>query len=580
MPLQRFTRHTCSFLFSTLFFLPAALLSQEQYPVHPDSLVQEGVPQGKVSETYQWKSKVFPGTVRDYAIYVPRQYDPKKPACVLIAQDGVGLARRWKIPTVMDNLIHKKEMPVTIGIFISPGVIPAPHKDAQPRFNRSFEYDGLGDRYARFLLEEILPEVSKQYNLSKDPNDRMITGSSSGAICAFTAAWERPDQFRRVFTSVGTFVSLRGGNEYPTLVRKYEPRPIRICMQDGSNDNNLYAGGWWEANLDMYASLKFAGYDVKNIWGTGGHNNKHATAILPDAMKWLWRDYPAPITNVAGKKRRTDILIPGQTWQRVSQGHKFTEGPAVDDQGNVYFTDIPNNRIHKIDLADKVTLFAENTQGANGLMMGPDGKLYACANGAQQIVRYGQDGLSEVVVKDITSNDLILTPTGGYATDPTADKIWHFTYDGKKTEVASKLGFPNGLHTTTDHAFLLVTNTKGRFNIGFQIQGDGRLANRQPYGHLHRGNADNDTGADGVTIDTAGRLYCTTRMGVQILDQLGRVHLILEKPSRGWLSNAVFGGAKLDTLYVTCGTEVYKRKLKATGVRPWKAPLKAGRPNL
>ena len=152
--------------------------------------------------------------------------------------------------------------------------------------------------------------------------------------------------------------------------------------------------------------------------------------------------------------------------------------------------------------------------------------------------------------------------------------------DGKKTEVASKIGFPNGIHTTTDHAFLLVTNTRGRFNIGFQIQGNGRLTNRQPYGHLHRGNADNDTGADGVTIDTAGRLYCTTRMGVQVLDQLGRVHLILEKPSSGWLSNAVFGGAKLDTLYVTCGTEVYKRKLKATGVRPWKAPHKAGRPNL
>ncbi len=250
------------------------------------------MPQGEIKGPFEWKSEIFPGTVREYWVYVPAQYDGSKPACVFILQDGLRRAQGWKIPTVLDNLIHKGEAPVQIGIFISPGVVPAPRENAQPRFNRSFEYDGLGDRYARFLIEEIIPEVSKTYRLSADPNDRAIGGASSGAICAFTAAWERPDQFRRVLSTIGTYVSLRGGNEYPVLIRKYEPKPLRVFLQDGTRDLNLYGGDWWMANQTMLSALKYSGYEVTHAWGEGGHNSKHSASIMPDAVRWLWQGYP------------------------------------------------------------------------------------------------------------------------------------------------------------------------------------------------------------------------------------------------------------------------------------------------
>ena len=555
--------------------------AQLEFPIHPDSLRQDGVPAGEVLGPFEMRCETFPGTVRNYWVYVPEQYSPRSPAATCVCQDGLGLANGWKLPVVFDNLIHKKEMPVTVGIFVSPGIVPPRTSGSQPRFNRSFEYDSMGPRYAKFVVDELLPAVSAKYNLSSNPNDRLIMGISSGAIAAFGVAWERPDHFRRVFSSVGTFVSLRGGNEYPTLIRKYEPRPIRVFLEDGSNDNNLYAGGWWEANLDMFASLKFAGYEVNHAWSEGGHNRKHSTSIMPDALRWLWKDYPKQVANVAGNKRRTDVLIPGENWELVSDGHQFTEGPAFADNGDLFFTDIPANKIIRITAAGEKEIFASETAGANGLMFGPDGKLYACANGSKQIVKYDiRTAQKSTVVSDINSNDLVLLPSGGYVTDPTNDKIWHFTYDGKKTEVVSDIRFPNGIHTSLDQEFLLVTGTRGRFNTGFQINADGTLSNRQQYGHLHRGDLDDDTGADGVTMDTVGRLYVTTRMGVQILDQLGRVHLILEKPGDGWLSNATFGGPDKNWLFVTCGQSVYKRKLKATGVNSANGPVKPPRPNL
>ncbi|MFT4556498.1 MAG: gluconolactonase, partial [Planctomycetaceae bacterium] len=241
-----------TFAFSAVFvFAHAVGVAAEEYPVHPDSIPQDGVPKGEIKGPFEWRSEIFPGTVRQYAIYVPAQYDAAKPACSMIVQDGLPKAQQWKLQTVLDNLIHKGDVPVQIGIFVSPGIVPAVNKNAQPRLNRSFEYDGMGDRYARFLLEEIIPEVAKSYNLSTDPNDRLIAGASSGAIAAFTAAWERPNEFRRVLSAIGTYTSLRGGDEYPSLVRKFENKPLRVYLQDGSNDLDIYAGSWWVANQAM-----------------------------------------------------------------------------------------------------------------------------------------------------------------------------------------------------------------------------------------------------------------------------------------------------------------------------------------
>lgn len=283
------------------------LSAADDYQLGADSKPQPGVPHGKVEKFSFAESRLFPGTVRDYWVYVPAQYEPAHPACVMVFQDGGGYASTngaWRVPVVFDNLIARKEMPVTIGVFINSGVMPAANSNALPRFNRSFEYDGLGDRYARFLLEEILPEVGKKYNLAQDGNSRAIAGASSGAICAFTAAWERPDAFSRVFSTIGTYTGFRGGNNYPVLVRKTEPKPLRVFLQDGTNDLIMFGGNWWLANQEMCSALEYAGYEVKHAWGDGGHTSNHGAAILPEVLRWLWRDYPAPSGPGPGRGNR------------------------------------------------------------------------------------------------------------------------------------------------------------------------------------------------------------------------------------------------------------------------------------
>jgi enterochelin esterase family protein len=288
-------------LLTTLFFSVTLLnhdtvkADDSQYKLGLDSQRQEGVPEGKVTE-HIWKSTIFPGTIRRYSVYVPAQYRDDQPAAVMVFQDGhayVNPTGQFRATIVMDNLIHRKEMPVTIGIFIDPGhkKESLPEKAGwQPTpENRSFEYDTLSDQYARFLLEEILPEVGKTYKLTDDPNQRAICGISSGGICAFTVAWERPDAFRKVLSHVGSFTNIRGGHVYHAMIRKTPPKPIRIFLQDGSNDLDNEHGNWPLANQEMAAALKFAKYDYEFIYGDGGHNGIHGGAILPESMKWLWR---------------------------------------------------------------------------------------------------------------------------------------------------------------------------------------------------------------------------------------------------------------------------------------------------
>ncbi len=226
---------------------------------------------------------------------MPAQYKPAKPAAVMVFQDG-GSQYVKVVPTVFDNLIAKGDMPVTVGVFINPGVF------TDGRRNRSFEYDTLSDQYARFILEEILPEVEKTAKLRKDPESRAIGGLSSGAICAFTVAWERPEQFRKVLSWIGSFTNLadgpthrEGGHNYPALIRRLPKKPIRVFMQDGTNDQEQVAGSWPLANLEMERALTFAGWDFRIVWGRGFHSPKHGIAILPEALRWLWRDHKTAI---------------------------------------------------------------------------------------------------------------------------------------------------------------------------------------------------------------------------------------------------------------------------------------------
>jgi len=266
----------------------------DDYKLGPDSERHDGVPQGKVTQ-HKWKSQVFPGTERDYWVYVPAQYDGKTPACVMVFQDGGGYQGEkggFRVPIVLDNLIAKKDMPGTGGIFIQPGT------RADGGANRSFEYDTLSDQYARFLLEEILPEVEKTVKLRHDAAGRAISGASSGGICAFTVAWERPTEFSKVLSWIASAPnsasgpSVRaGGHNYEAMVRKTPMKPIRVFLQDGSNDLDNNNGNWPLANQTLAKSLAFARYDYRFEYGQVFHSNRHGRAILPDSLRWLWRGW-------------------------------------------------------------------------------------------------------------------------------------------------------------------------------------------------------------------------------------------------------------------------------------------------
>ena len=546
------------------------------------------VPQGEVAKYSFNQSKIFPGTIRDYWVYVPKQYDPQKPACVYVNQDGI----QYKAPEVFDQLIASKEMPVTIGVFVMHGKVPAAKADqALDRFNRSFEYDGLGDNYVRFLLEELLPDVEKKttsdgraIRLSKSGNDRAIGGASSGAICAFTAAWERPEAFSRVFSAVGTYVSLRGGNDYMSLVRKYEPKPIRVFLQDGSNDLNIYGGDWWMANQEMERSLVFAGYEVNHVWGDGPHNTQHATEVFPDAMRWLWKDWPQPVKAGKGSPQLQDILIEGEGWQLVGEGYQFTEGPAVDAKGEVFFNDIPANKTYAIGPDGKPAVFVAESKQANGMKFGPDGRRFVVATATQQVLAYDADGKATVVADGIAGNDLIVRHDGSiYVTNPdrggTPGKVWRITSEGEKKVVDEGLIFPNGVTLSPDQTLLYVADARSHWVYSYQIQADGALAHKQKYYHLHMPDTADYAGADGMCVDSAGRLYVATRMGVQVCDQAGRVNCIIPTPN-GRCSNLTFGGEKFDVLIATAGDKVYRRKVKATGANAFAPPFKPAAPRL
>ena len=284
-------------LFLALLLAAAPLNAAEDYTLGADSQPRADAPRGTVRTGTFSASKVFPGTTREYQVYVPAQYDATKPACLMVFFDGSGMMNAtgaYRVPVVFDNLIARKDIPVTIAVGINPGTVTASSAPgAKARSQRSYEYDSLGDANARFLLEELLPEALKGLNVTADPAGRAVGGNSSGGIAAFTIAWERPDSFRKVVSHIGSFTNIQGGHRYAGLVRasKSAPKPLRVFLQDGSSDLDNLHGNWPLANHDMAAALKFAGYDHTFVFGTEGHNGKHGGAIFPDTLRWLWRDW-------------------------------------------------------------------------------------------------------------------------------------------------------------------------------------------------------------------------------------------------------------------------------------------------
>jgi sugar lactone lactonase YvrE/enterochelin esterase-like enzyme len=574
--------------FCALGFQLAA--QDNDYRLGPDSQWNPAVPHGTVvKRTFvAGPTSIFPGTVRDYWIYVPKQYDGKKAACLMVFQDGGGYIPTngtWRATIVFDNLIAKGEMPVTIGVFANPGVVPSLYgTNALPRFNRSYEYDGLGDNFARFLGEELLPEVQKQYLITPDPNGRAIGGSSSGAICAFTAAWERPDLFRRVFSTIGTYVGLRGGNSYPVLIRKTEPKPLRVFLQDGYNDQNIYGGNWWIANQDMYSALQFAGYEVDKVWGNGGHDGKQGGSIFPDAMRWLWKGYPAPVKAglASSQPAATNLLIAGEGWQLLSQGYKLASGLCSDAAGEVYFADGEQSRVFKIAFDGSVTVARTDTGGAQDLAVLPDGTIVASQPGQTRLVSYGGPRDERIIATGTGVKSVAAAHTGIiYFTDPATHSIKRIENNGSVTALDAGIEFPSGLCLSPDQSLLFVSDLVGQFVYSFQIQPDGLLANKQPYVHLHLTDNPRGSGADGMCVDSLGRLYVASRMGIQVLDQAGRVTGIISTPEPdAWSTDICFGGKARNELYLCAGDKVWRRRTKAQGLAPNALPVVPPAPRL
>jgi enterochelin esterase-like enzyme/sugar lactone lactonase YvrE len=530
-----------------------------EYRLGPDSQFNPRVPQGTVTRhvfTATDKS-LFPGTRRDYWIYVPKQYSPDKPPCLMVFQDGGGYVSTngsFRAPIVFDNLIARGEMPVTVGVFVNPGVLPSARgTNALPRYNRSYEYDGLGDRYARFLAEELLPEIRKTVAFTDDPNGRAIAGASSGAIAAFTAAWERPDLFRRVFSTIGTYVGLRGGNAYPILIRKTEPKPLRVFLQDGSNDQNIYGGNWWIANLDMHSALEFSGYELEKAWGTGGHDSKQAGSIFPDALRWLWKNYPAPVKAGEGSRQplTREVLAAGESWSAVT-----TE---------------TTGRVRQLWADQDGTVMAETTHGLLRLDDSPGMPL--TGSEARRLKR---------VFSTPTAASATRADGHAYRLDPAKRKLSHQPPFGRlQHHNLTGIEMPTSLCLSPDQTLLYVADRRRQLITSFQVGRDGTPTLEQPYFHLHLPDDADGSGVGGLCVDTAGRLYAATPMGIQVFDQAGRVNGIIAPPQR--LTNIqglTFGGPTRDELYLLADGRVWRRKVQTRGVFPAATPILPAPPRL
>jgi gluconolactonase len=535
----------------------------DHYPLGPDSLVHSSVAAGKTFTFDLNDSKIFPGTARTITVYVPAAYHGDKPACVYVGLDGLG----FNAAIVFDNLIAQQAMPITIGVGISPGSVASVSAPDNPRFDRSLEFDSLNDRLARFVLEEVLPEVERRptpdghaIKLSTSPNDRAIGGGSTGAIAAFTVAWERPDAFRRVFSAIGTYVGMRGGEQYYVLVRKTEPKPLRIFMQDGVHDEwpgGPEMGDWWMSNVTMNRALEFAGYDVRHVWGVGTHNGSQATAVFPDAMRWLWRDWPTAIqAQPPGNPVLKEILQPGEEWQVAADG--CATSIAANPQGQVFYAGGEISAGHSIPCG----------RAAAPVAVGSDGKLYLTREEGGVKVGDGRklgDGLH---IRDLTvrnSGDI-------YAV--TGDELWLIRASGEKLRLDEGLKGASGVALSPDGLWLFVAQGLSRKGISYRVRSDGTVDARAPFYDFDVPGWADDSGAAEIGMDREGRAYVATRMGVQIFDRNGRVAGIMPLPGNVKATSLCFGGHEFDTLYVAGGGKVYRRKLHSVGAPPWTAPFK------
>jgi gluconolactonase len=596
-----------------LMFCAASLTAQKSlpsqniynnYPLGPDSQPQPGVPQGTVTHYILKPGRFYPGTPHKYAIYVPAEYDASKPAPFMVFLDGSqALGNVMRVPIVFDNLIARHEIPPMIGIFVDPGILPALSPNDQERYNRIFEYDSLSPRFSEFLLRELIPAVAARYNLSTNPDDRGLSGVSTGAVGAFMAAWNRPDQFHRVLSFIGTYVDMKGADHLPALIRKTEPKPIRVFMQDGSHDHIVpaepygfdFAGSWPINNQVMYQALQYAGYDVKFVMGAGTHSTKQAGAIMPDALRWLWRGYPAPIVvheNPAmhepgwdAQGKPFDTVYFDKPWQQIAGDYRAQANLASDKDGNVYFVDATTSQIDKIAPDGTLSVFRKKAADVAALRMGADGRLYASEPAQHRIVSFGLNGDQKIVAREVYAEDIALTEKGAvYFIDRIHRSIGLVDPAGQSRAVhnfnADGMVIPAGLTLSPDQAFLIASDAQSRSSWSFQIAPDGSLINGEPFYRLEMPEEGWMSHAASVREDSTGQVYFATPIGIQVCMPNGRVEMILNPPHpAGAIASLSFAAGNPALLYVVEDGKIYRRPVKVMPALVW-APNKPPRPTL
>ncbi len=532
-------------------------------------------PPGTIKEFTFSASAIFPGTLRSGTVFIPAQYDGSAPACVYIRQDGYNAREK----PMLEALIAAKDMPVTVGIFIRPGDLPAPMKDTQGRRNRCFEYDGVGDTYARFLLDELLPYVARTFSLklSSSGNDRCIGGISSGGIAAFNAAWERPDAFSRVYACSGSFVAFRGGNEIPTLIRKCEAKAIRAFLTTGSNDMENCAGDWFLLDQEMDKALKFSGYDYVFRSLVGGHGTGW-NENFNEAMRFCWKGWPEAVKAGHGAPRVRDVLADGSAWQLAGEGYQDARGPACNSKGEVFFADAGANTILRIANDGTISVVAADSGQANCLAVGPKDELYSASARTGRITAWGADGTGQSIAGGIRARHLLARSDGGlYVTGPAegeaaeAAKVW-LVKDGHKTVVEAGIATATGIACRPDQWLLAVADSRSKWAYSLAIAADGTLSDKERFFWLEVADLDDDAGAEGMCYAKEGQLFVATRMGIQVCADDGPSQTILPLPGRGRAVGVCLGGAAMDTLFAFCAGKIWKRTVKVHAMgafTPW-----------
>lgn len=526
-------------------------------------------------------SPIYPGTVNEITVYVPSSYTGEAPACLYVRLDKLG-----DEPQVYENLIARHEVPMTILVGIAPGTL---WRDQAAktifRYNRTYEFDSTNDNFPRFLETEVLPAIERRstskgipIQISPRARDRAIGGASTGGVGAFTVAWRRPDLFSRVFSTIGTFVAMRGGDEYPSLIRKTEPKPIRIFLEDGDYDawNPLF-GSWYLNNLNMDAALRFAGYDEAHLWGHHGHDGRLSNAIMPAVMRWLWRGWPGSVAaGTSSNDLLKAVLVPAEGWQACGDEYRSARALAADRQGGLAIADAGG--VAWLDAAGERVARRTDLGEVHGLAFTADGTLYASAPRSGAIVAFAATGEVHTVAKSVRVEKLAVDARGVcYATEPGThsdepSRIVAIGSKGGLIELDRGISSASGLAVSPDGFLLLAAEPTSQWIYSF-AKSDRGLAAKQRYFWLHTADIPNSSGATELAYDTQGDLWVASEIGIQVCDRNGRVRAILPFPTARPVTALCFGGPKFDTVYATDGRRLFRRKLAVRGYLPWMPPI-------